>query len=69
MFETVGIAQLAFGHFLGNLYIANEGAIVMAKSFARTNTGMTTLLNRHIRWHLSSKVASVWSNEVRHESH
>lgn len=59
--------QLAFGHFLENLCIANEGALVMAKSFTRTNTGMVDLFNRHIHWHLSSKGARDWFDRFQEE--
>jgi len=59
--------KLAFGHFLENLCIANEGALVMAKSFTRGNEGMTDLFERHIRWHLGSKGARQWFEEFESE--
>ncbi|HAU69604.1 MAG TPA: hypothetical protein DCY55_06175 [Gammaproteobacteria bacterium] len=59
--------QLAFGHFLENLCIANEGALVMAKNITRTDTAMITLFNRHIRWHLSSNGARQWFEQFQEE--
>ena len=47
--------QLAFGHFLENICIANEGALVMANSITRGREGMVALFERHMSWHLSSK--------------
>ena len=67
-FESLTAAeQLAFGHFLENLCIANEGALVMARSFTREDTGMVDLFNRHISWHLSSQGARAWFEQFQRE--
>ena len=67
-FESFTAAeQLAFGHFLENLCIANEGALVMARSFTREDTGMVELFNRHISWHLSSQGARAWFEQFQRE--
>lgn len=59
--------QLAFGHFLENMCIANEGALVMASSITRGKKGMTTLFDRHISWHLSSNGGRAWFKKFQHE--
>ena len=59
--------QLAFGHFLENMCIANEGALVMAKSFTRQDAGMNTLFERHISWHLGSKGGRAWFEQFQRE--
>ena len=59
--------QLAFGHFLENMCIANEGALVMANSITRGKKGMTTLFDRHISWHLSSNGGRAWFKKFQHE--
>lgn len=59
--------QLAFGHFLENICIANEGALVMANSITRGREGMVALFERHIRWHLSSKGGQEWFKKFQQE--
>ena len=59
--------QLAFGHFLENVCIANEGALVMANSISRGREGMVALFERHVRWHLGSKGGQVWFKKFQQE--
>ena len=54
--------KLAFGHYLENLCIANEDALVMAKDITRENDGMIALFNRHISWHLGSRALAMGLN-------
>jgi hypothetical protein len=67
-FESLTEAeQLAFGHFLENMCIANEGALVMANSVPRGKEGMVALFERHIRWHLGSKGGQEWFKKFQQE--
>jgi len=67
-FESLnGAEQLAFGHFLENICIANEGALVMANSVSRGKEGMISLFERHVRWHLGTKGGSAWFEKFQQE--
>ena len=67
-FESLnGAEQLAFGHFLENICIANEGALVMANSVSRGKEGMVSLFERHVRWHLGTKGGSAWFEKFQQE--
>jgi hypothetical protein len=59
--------KLAFGHYLENMCIANEGALVMAKNITRKDDGMIALFNRHISWHLGSRGARDWFEQFSEE--
>jgi len=59
--------KLAFGHYMENICIANEGALVMANSFTRKDDGMIALFNRHIRWHMGSRGAREWFEQFTNE--
>ena len=67
-FESLtGAEQLAFGHFLENICIANEGALVMANSVSRGKEGMISLFERHVRWHLGTKGGGAWFEKFQQE--
>jgi len=52
--------KLAFGNYMENICIANEGALVMANSFTRRDEGMVSLFNRHVLWHMDCEGARDW---------
>lgn len=67
-FESLTEAEkLAFGHFLENMCIANEGALVMAHSITRGKEGMISLFERHMRWHLGTQGGSAWLEKFQQE--
>ena len=59
--------QLAFGHFLENVCIANEGELVMANSITRGREEMVALFERHVRWHLCRKGGQAWFKKFQQE--
>ena len=60
-FNSLNDAEnLAFGHYMENICIANEGALVMADSFTRRDEGMVSLFNRHVSWHMDCEGARDW---------
>ena len=67
-FNSLGDAEkLAFGHYMENICIANEGALVMAHSITRGDEGMVSLFNRHVRWHMDCEGARDWFKKFSEE--
>mgnify|MGYP003684413365 FL=1 len=65
--ELTNSEKIAFGFFLENACIANEGALVMSKDAHRDDDSMVELFNRHIRWHIGSKGGRRWFEEFERQ--
>jgi len=65
--ELTNSEKIAFGFFLENACIANEGALVMSKDVHRDDDSMVELFNRHIRWHIGSKGGRRWFEEFERQ--